>query len=100
LGGVGLALLCTLITRQRHREVSNGQCHIKGRVLFQPVAGFWNAGPLCALTGLNEAGRKAQEKIMKISSRLQKVAEYLDQKTTKKSFSFEFLYGRIVTAGG
>ena len=57
---------------------------------------FWN---IELLTGLNEVGRKAQEKIMKISARLQKVAEYLDQKTTKKSFSFEFLYGRIVTVG-
>lgn len=57
---------------------------------------FWN---IEVLTGLSEAGRKAQEKIMKISARLQKVAEYLDQKTTKKSFSFEFLYGRIVTVG-
>jgi len=57
---------------------------------------FWSIG---GLTGLNDVGRKAQEKIMKISDRLQKVAEYLDQKTTKKSFSFEFLYGRIVTVG-
>ena len=57
---------------------------------------FWN---IEVLTGLNEAGRKAQEKIMKISARLEKVAEYLDQKTTKKSFSFDFLYGRIVTVG-
>lgn len=57
---------------------------------------FWN---IAMLTGLNEAGRMAQEKIMKISARLQKVAEYLDQRSTKKSFSFEFLYGRIVTVG-
>jgi acyl-[acyl-carrier-protein] desaturase len=58
---------------------------------------FWN---IAVLTGLNDAGKKAQEKIMKVSERLQKVAEYLDQRSTKKSFSFEFLYGRIVTIGG
>lgn len=54
---------------------------------------FWR---IEVLTGLNEAGRRAQEKIMKVSERLKKVAEYLDQKTEKKTFSFEFLYGRIL----
>ncbi|MBI4418657.1 MAG: acyl-ACP desaturase [Ignavibacteriales bacterium] len=54
---------------------------------------FWR---IEVLTGLNEMGRKAQERIMKISERLKKVAEYLDQKTEKKSFSFDFLYGRIL----
>ena len=54
---------------------------------------FWK---IELLTGLNEMGRKAQEKIMKISERLKKVAEYLDQRNEKKSFSFDFLYGRIL----
>ncbi|MEM6337907.1 MAG: acyl-ACP desaturase, partial [Bacteroidota bacterium] len=49
-----------------------------------------------SLTGLNEAGQKAQERIMAIPKRLQKVAEYLERRTVQKSFSFEFIYGRIL----
>lgn len=48
------------------------------------------------LDGLNEAGRKAQEKIMQIPKRLEKVAEYIEQKTTQKTFSFELIYNRIL----
>lgn len=61
--------------------------------IVEELIEFWR---IEVLTGLNEIGRKAQEKIMQISGRLQKVAEYLEQKTTKKSFSFEFLYNRII----
>jgi acyl-[acyl-carrier-protein] desaturase len=46
------------------------------------------------LTGLNDAGRQAQEKIMMIPKRLQKIAEYLDYKSKKKSFDFNFIYNR------
>jgi acyl-[acyl-carrier-protein] desaturase len=47
------------------------------------------------LEGLNDAGRKAQDKIMQIPTRLEKVAEYLERKTEKKSFSFDLVYNRI-----
>lgn len=63
------------------------------RKIVDEVVEFWR---IEILTGLNEMGRKAQEKIMKISERLKKVAEYLDQRNEKKSFSFDFLYGRIL----
>jgi len=46
------------------------------------------------LTGLNEAGRKAQERLMKIPIRLQRVAEYIEQRSHGKTFSFDFIYGR------
>lgn len=48
------------------------------------------------LTGLNEMGRKAQEKIMAIPDRLQRVSEYLERRTERKTFSFEFIYNRIL----
>lgn len=48
------------------------------------------------ITGLNEAGRIAQEKIMAIPKRLEKVAQYIEQRTVKKSFSLELIYNRIV----
>jgi acyl-[acyl-carrier-protein] desaturase len=54
---------------------------------------FWK---IEILQGLNEAGRKAQEKIMKIPQRLEKAAEYIEQRTVKKSFSFELIYNRIL----
>lgn len=54
---------------------------------------FWN---IEVLEGLNEAGRKAQDKIMQIPKRLEKVAEYLERKTEKKSFSFDLIYDRIL----
>jgi len=45
-------------------------------------------------TGLNEAGRKAQEKILEIPKRLQRVAEYMERRSRIKSFRFDFIYGR------
>ncbi len=55
-----------------------------------------NAWKIEILTGLNEAGRKAQEKIMAIPKRLEKAAEYIEHRTVKKSFSLELIYNRIV----
>lgn len=54
---------------------------------------FWN---IEMLTGLNEVAAKAQEKILSIPKRLEKVAEYIEQKTVKKTFSFDFIYNRIL----
>ncbi len=59
--------------------------------IVEEAIDFWKIG---VLTGLNEAGRKAQEKIMAIPKRLQKVAEYIDKRSTEKSFSFDFIYDR------
>jgi acyl-[acyl-carrier-protein] desaturase len=55
---------------------------------------FWN---IELITGLNDIAAKAQEKILAIPERLKKIAEYLEQKTTSKTFSFEFIYNRILT---
>lgn len=49
------------------------------------------------VTGLNDAASKAQEKIMSIPKRLEKVAEYIDSKTQSKTFTFDFIYNRILT---
>jgi len=48
------------------------------------------------LTYLNEMGRKAQEKIMSIPARLERVAEYVETRSKSKSFRFDVLYGRIL----
>lgn len=54
---------------------------------------FWN---IELLTGLNDLAGKAQEKILSIPNRLEKVAEYIEKRTTKKTFSFDFIYNRIL----
>ncbi len=48
------------------------------------------------LEGLNEMGRIAQDKIMSIPKRLEKVAQYLEKRSEKKTFSFDLIYGRIL----
>ncbi|MCX6167932.1 MAG: acyl-ACP desaturase [Ignavibacteriales bacterium] len=54
---------------------------------------FWD---IEVITGLNELASKAQEKILAIPKRLEKVAEYIEQRTAKKTFSFDFIYQRIL----
>ncbi len=49
-----------------------------------------------ALTSLNEIGRKAQEKIMSIPTRLERVAEYIESRSKSKSFRFEVVFGRVL----
>lgn len=64
------------------------------RRIVDETVDYWNIG---MMTDLNEVGRKAQEKIMKLPKRLEKVAKYIEHKTQQKSFSFDFLYGRAFT---
>jgi acyl-[acyl-carrier-protein] desaturase len=59
--------------------------------IVQEAVDYWKIGKL---TSLNEAGRKAQEKIMKIPARLEKVAKYIERKAQKKTFSFDFINNR------
>ena len=54
---------------------------------------FWE---IETFTGLNELAKKAQEKILSIPKRLEKVAEYVEKRTTSKTFSFDFIYNRIL----
>ena len=59
--------------------------------IVEDVIKFWE---IDLITGLNDLAAKAQEKIMAIPQRLQKIAEYIDRRTESKTFSFEFIYGR------
>lgn len=60
--------------------------------IVEEAISFWN---IEVLEGLNDLGRKAQDKIMLIPKRLEKVAEYIEKRTEKKSFSFDLVYDRI-----
>ncbi len=46
------------------------------------------------IDGLNEMGRKAQEKIVAIPDRLQRIAEYIETKSRAKTFSLEVVFNR------
>lgn len=53
---------------------------------------------IAALTGLSALGRECQDKLMKIPSRLARMADYLEAKTTSlRGFSFDFIYDRTIT---
>jgi acyl-[acyl-carrier-protein] desaturase len=47
-----------------------------------------------SMDGLNELGRKAQEKILGIPARLKRIAEYMETRTKGKTFSFEVVFNR------
>ncbi|MGC8595130.1 MAG: acyl-ACP desaturase [Candidatus Kryptoniota bacterium] len=51
---------------------------------------------IASLTGLNNVGKKAQEKIMLLPSRLKKVADFIDSHVDSKSFKFDLIFGRII----
>jgi len=61
--------------------------------IIEHLISLWN---IEVLSNLNELGRKAQEKIMSIPARLEKVAEYLESRATAKSFRFDVVYGRVL----
>ncbi len=61
--------------------------------IVEEVIKFWE---IELLNGLNDIAQKAQEKILSIPKRLEKVAEYIERKTESKTFSFDFIYNRIL----
>jgi acyl-[acyl-carrier-protein] desaturase len=61
--------------------------------IVEEVIKFWEIG---SFTGLNELAEKAQDKILSIPTRLKKIAQYIEQKTTSKTFSFDFIYNRFL----
>jgi acyl-[acyl-carrier-protein] desaturase len=62
--------------------------------IVEEVIKFWEIG---SFTGLNELAEKAQDKILSIPVRLKKIAQYIEQRTTSKTFSFDFIYNRILS---
>jgi acyl-[acyl-carrier-protein] desaturase len=47
-----------------------------------------------ALDGLSAVGRAAQDKVMQLPRRLQRMADYIESKAHTRSFSFDFIYQR------
>jgi len=62
--------------------------------IVEELIKFWE---IESFTELNEIAASAQEKILSIPARLKKIAEYIEQKTKSKTFSFEFINNRILS---
>jgi acyl-[acyl-carrier-protein] desaturase len=62
--------------------------------IVEEALAFWK---IEVIDGLNETGRKAQDKLMEIPKRLESVAQYIEKRTTSKTFSFELIYNRILS---
>ncbi len=61
------------------------------KIIVEQLISHWKVE---ALTGLNEIGRKAQEKIMSIPSRLEKVIQHFERRLKAKSFRFDVIFNR------
>ena len=64
---------------------------VTGIDIVQEQIRYWK---IESLQGLNELGRKAQEKIMGIPARLKRIAEYMETRSKSKTFSFEVVFNR------
>lgn len=64
------------------------------QTIVEELLEFWSIGERSGLSG---EGRAAQEKLMKIPARLERMADYLDAKASHRSFSFDFIYDRAIT---
>lgn len=61
--------------------------------IVEEAIDFWQ---IEIITGLDDAASKAQEKILEIPNRLKKAAEFIEQRTSSKTFSFDIIYNRIL----
>jgi len=62
--------------------------------IVEEIIKFWEIG---SYTGLSEMAAKSQERILSIPLRLKKIAEYIEQKNKSKTFSFDFIYNRLLS---
>jgi acyl-[acyl-carrier-protein] desaturase len=60
--------------------------------IVQELVKYWS---IESLEGLNDLGRAAQEKIMGIPARLERIAEIMEKKTKPKSFAFDVVFNRV-----
>ena len=52
------------------------------------------------LNGLSAMGRAAQDKVMKLPQRLARMADYIESKTARRTFSFDVIYERAFEMAG
>jgi acyl-[acyl-carrier-protein] desaturase len=61
--------------------------------IVEELLDLWQIG---AMTGLAGSGAEAQDKLMKVPARLERMSDYVDTKATKKTFRFAFAYNREI----
>jgi len=59
--------------------------------IVEELIKYWS---IDTMDGLNDLGRKAQEKIMEIPERLERIAKVMELKTKPKSFAFDVIFNR------
>jgi acyl-[acyl-carrier-protein] desaturase len=59
--------------------------------IVEELIRFW---AIEAVTGLDDMGRKAQEKIMAVPARLLRVADMMETRSRAKTFSFDVAFAR------
>ena len=61
--------------------------------IVEELLEYWNIG---GLTGLSAHAQHSQDRLMKVPSRLARMADYAEAKAQKKKFSFDVIYNRTV----
>ena len=61
--------------------------------ICEELLSYWR---VAELQDLNADGRSAQEKLMKVPLRLARMGDYLEAKAGRRTFSFDFIYSRIL----
>lgn len=64
------------------------------QAIVEELLSFWRVD---SRSGLSASGRAAQDKLMRIPARLQRMAEYIESKDHERSFSFDFIDDRTVS---
>ena len=68
-----------------------GTRHYQG--IVEELLAYWEIG---SLTGLSGHAQHSQDRLMKVPSRLARMADYAEAKAQKKKFSFDVIYHRSV----
>lgn len=63
------------------------------QAICEELLAYWRIGER---SGLDAEGRAAQDKLMKVPQRLARMGDYLEAKTGRRTFSFDFIYSRIL----
>ncbi|SEQ91273.1 acyl-[acyl-carrier-protein] desaturase [Solimonas aquatica] len=70
-------------------------CARQYRKIVDELLDFWQIGNLGSLSA---TARELQDKIMKVPARLARMADYQDAKAARRTFGFDFIYNRAITA--
>src|SRR5437762_5455167 len=87
--GVNMPHFRELADVVRRAEIYGPRDYLK---IVDELIKYWS---IESLEGLNDLGRKAQEKIMAIPARLERIADIMEQKSRPKTFAFDVIFNRV-----